>query len=229
MRQSKASAARTHHRSDSSSWSPARRLAVAVALVVGAVPSARGGFAGTMSAQPVPPPAAIAEAGHVGGTGLQATALSLDPLLNATATGFGTIASGFTVGVSLTPPISLTSVPPATSLTVTFTNPPTNGVEVGLFTDTAQFTGFVSFAGSPSSVTLTPASNPTFFGGGGITGNVYNFVNLNNPGPVAWTPGLVTFAWERPAPIPSSTEWGLAALALLVGVVALLALRRSSV
>jgi Inverse autotransporter, beta-domain len=118
--------------------------------------------------------------------------------LTATAIGFGTIPAVTTVGVGLTPSVTLSDTAAFSSLTVTFSSPaPPGGGLVGLFTDTSQFTGFVSFPGGATSVTITKAANPTFFGGGGITGTVYNFVNVaNNDATNTWTPGFVTFTWQ---------------------------------
>lgn len=102
------------------------------------------------------------------------------------------------VTVSLTPSVSLVDTAGFSSLTITFSNAKPLGVGfVRLITDTGGITNVGVILSGTNTVTITKAANPTFFGGGGITGTIYNQIIVDNLDFIAgWNAGIATLVWQ---------------------------------
>lgn len=103
-------------------------------------------------------------------------------------------------GFLITPQVSLSATAAFSTLKVTFSSPvpgsDPSGATLALATNGPDNTGNVSISGGASSVTISKATNPRYFGGGGIGGTVYFEAILEQHSGSDWTPGLVTLTWQ---------------------------------
>jgi len=111
--------------------------------------------------------------------------------LTTTATGPCTPDDG-TLMYALNPQVPLSATASFSTLTVTFANPPLTNEIIELFTDVASFTGVVVVPNGATSVTITKATQPNWFGA--VPGNFY--VSLAIGGSQAWCPSPVTLVWQ---------------------------------
>ncbi len=121
------------------------------------------------------------------------TGQSAGPSLTATAN-VGLLTSFIPSFNPITPPVSFSAITGFSSLTVTFSAPAAIDTLMILETDASSATLVVTIPSGATSVTISKATNPTFFGIG-ITGTVYNVLGLQSLG-LPWTPGMVTLVWQ---------------------------------
>jgi hypothetical protein len=98
----------------------------------------------------------------------------------------------------IAPQVSLSATAAFSTLTVTFSPVPGSGPEatLALQTNGPDNTGDVYVSGGASSVTISKATNPRCFGGGGIGGTTYFGLVLAQYSGSNWNAGLVTLTWQ---------------------------------
>jgi hypothetical protein len=141
-------------------------------------------------------PAAVVLANQAGGGGGSSSS-TLSPLTTSAILGVP-IPTNSSVGFFLVSNVALSDAAARSTLTITFASPaPAAGGQVGLFTDTASFTGFFPVPAGATSVTISKATNPRFFGGGGITGTQYGSIDVQNFDLVStWPVSPVILVWN---------------------------------